>query len=136
MKITKMSNFMSNENKLTLNFVVSDAIAAMEFYENPEYSCSPPKQGEVDSIWLQIIVDDVDATLKKAVENGAVVCQEPAEFMGTRHAEITDPFGYTWTINRIIREISFEERYAFYVNMQKERDMVNGIITDGIRTQA
>ncbi|MDR1558404.1 MAG: hypothetical protein LBS84_01670 [Clostridiales bacterium] len=67
-------------------------------------------------------MDDTDATLKKAVENGAAVGQEPSEFMGTRHAEITDPFGYTWTINQIIEEISFEERYAFYVELQKERD--------------
>lgn len=90
--------------------------------ENASYSCYPPKKGEVDSIWLQIIVADTDAVLKKAVENGAVVGQEPSEFMGTRHAEITDPFGYTWTINQIIREISYEERYQFYVENQESKE--------------
>lgn len=90
--------------------------------ENASYSCYPPKKGEVDSIWLQIIVADTDAVLKKAVENGAVVGQEPSEFMGTRYAEITDPYGYTWTINQIIREISYEERYQFYVENQESKE--------------
>lgn len=139
------------DHKLTLNMVVSDAMAAMAFYEkvfdakrgdvfhfpgkeganeanvtvgnvelrlvdeNAAYRCHPPKEGETDSIWLQMIVDDTDAVLKRAVDNGAVVGQETSEFMGTKHAEITDPFGYTWTINQIIREISYEERYQFYV---------------------
>ncbi len=83
--------------------------------ENASYSCYPPKKGETDSIWLQMIVDDTEAVLKRAIENGAVVGQEVSEFMGTKHAEITDPFGYTWTINQIIREIPYEERYQFYL---------------------
>ena len=87
--------------------------------ENASYSCYPPKKDETDSIWLQMIVDDVEEVLKKAIENGAVVGQETSEFMSTRHAEITDPFGCTWTINQIIREVSYEERYQFYVEQQE-----------------
>lgn len=83
--------------------------------ENASFNCYPPKKDEVDSIWLQMIVDDTEAVLKKAIENGASIGQEVSEFMGTKHAEITDPFGYTWTINQIIREVSYEERYQFYM---------------------
>lgn len=90
--------------------------------ENSDYGCHPPETGKTDSIWLQIIVDDTDATLKKAMANGAAVSQKPSEFMGTRYAEITDPFGYTWTINQILREVSFEERYIFYEEQHKEKD--------------
>lgn len=90
--------------------------------ENASYSCYPPKKGEIDSIWLQLIVDDTEAVLKRAVENGAVVGQEVSEFMGTKYAEITDPFGYTWTINQIVREISYEERYQFYVEQQENAE--------------
>ncbi len=90
--------------------------------ENASYSCYPPKKGEIDSIWLQLIVDDTEAVLKRAVENGAVVGQEVSEFMGTKYAEITDPFGYTWTINQIVREISYEERYQFYVEQQEKAE--------------
>ncbi|MEA5015518.1 MAG: VOC family protein [Candidatus Limiplasma sp.] len=90
--------------------------------ENAAYHCHPPQKGEVDSIWLQIIVDDMEVVLKKAKENGAVVGQETSEFMGTRHAEITDPFGYTWTINQILREVSYKERYETYLKLQEEAE--------------
>ncbi|MBZ6526946.1 VOC family protein [Aerococcaceae bacterium DSM 111021] len=88
--------------------------------ENAAFECFPPKQGEVDSIWLQMEVEDVEVTLKKAIDNGAKVTQEPDVFMGTKHAEIVDPFGYTWTINQVIEVISFEERYETYKNMISE----------------
>lgn len=90
--------------------------------ENDAYSCHPPKKDEVDSIWLQIEVENTDATLEKASENGAVIGQEPSEFMGVRHAEIIDPFGYTWTINQILQEITFEERYRFYEQHHVDSD--------------
>lgn len=96
------------------NIIVGDVELRL-IDENESYNCYPPKKGEVDSIWLQMIVDDTEAVLKRAIENGAVVGQEVSEFMGTKYAEITDPFGYTWTINQIIREVSYEERYQFYV---------------------
>lgn len=90
--------------------------------ENAAFNCYSPKKDEVDSIWLQIIVDDTEAVLKRAIENGAVVGQEVSEFMGTKYAEITDPFGYTWTINQIIREVSYEERYQFYQEQHEKAD--------------
>ncbi len=90
--------------------------------ENSDYDCHPPNKDETDSMWLQIVVEDTDATLKMAVENGAVIGQEVSEFMGTRHAEITDPYGYIWTVNQILEEITFEKRYEFYKELQRERD--------------
>jgi|GEM_PF-1690847 len=89
--------------------------------ENASYRCYPPKKGEIDSIWLQMTVDDIEAVLKRAIENGAVVGQEVSEFMGTKNAEITDPFGYTWTINQIIWEVPYEERYQFYVEQLQDK---------------
>ncbi len=90
--------------------------------ENKDYDCYPPKKGEPDSIWLQLEVGNLDATLEKAKANGADIIQEPAEFMGVKHAIIMDPFGYTWTINQVIREISFEEQYRFYEQHHVEMD--------------
>lgn len=104
-----------NEANITVGAVCLRLIDA-----NPAYECYPPKQGEVDSIWLQMVVEDAEATLKLAVQNGATVGQEISEFMGTQNAQITDPFGYTWTINQIIKEISYKERYQFYVDMQEK----------------
>jgi uncharacterized glyoxalase superfamily protein PhnB len=107
----------ANETNVTLGGVNLRLMDA-----NADYRCFPPKKDEVDSIWLQIEVADIDETLKKAVSLGASVGQEASEFMGVRYAEITDPFGYVWTINQILREVSFEERYRFYEESHLEAD--------------
>lgn len=82
--------------------------------ENVTFDCYSPKKDQIGSIWLQIVVEDVEHTLNLCKEFGATITQEINEFMGTKHAEIQDPFGYTWTINQVIEEVSFEERYQFY----------------------
>lgn len=82
--------------------------------ENSAYECFGPKLGEVDAMWLQMEVADVEATLKLALDNGASMTQEMSEFMGTKHVEITDPYGYVWTINQVINKITYEERYEIY----------------------
>lgn len=148
---------MPNQNRLTLNLVVSNALKALTFYEkvleakrgevfefpnrreenevnvlignvalrlideNPDHECFAPKAGETASIWLQLMVDDVDATLAKARHHGATEIQPPSEFMGMYHAQFTDPFGYTWTINQLLKEISFQDRYEAYMKLQEER---------------
>jgi PhnB protein len=49
--------------------------------------------------YLHIYVDDVDATFKLAVENGAKV-EMPLDdmFWGDRYGKITDPFGHQWSL--------------------------------------
>jgi PhnB protein len=49
--------------------------------------------------YLHLYVDDVDATFKLAVENGAKV-DMPLDnmFWGDRYGKITDPFGHQWSI--------------------------------------
>lgn len=88
--------------------------------ENPEFECYPPKVDEVDSIWLQIMVEDVEGCLAKAVELGGTLEQAIQEFMGTLNGQFKDPFGYTWTVNKIIREVSYQERYDFYMSYMTE----------------
>lgn len=39
----------------------------------------------MDSIWLQLVIDDVEGALKKSVDNGAV-----AQFYVDMHSEIKD----------------------------------------------
>lgn len=106
-----------NEANVTINGVCLRLID-----ENKAYDCVSPKKDETGSIWLQLTVDNADKTLEKAVLNGAEVLQEPNEFMGVRNAIVLDPFGYTWTINQIMKDITFEERYAIYENLHKEQE--------------
>ena len=147
----------SREMEFTLNLVVTNALAALEFYEkvfegergeiyeftnrqqeneaniklgnvklrlldaNPIYECYPPKAGEASPMWMQLMVADVDKTLKLAEFYGATDVQAPSESMGLRHAQFTDPFGYIWTINCVLKEISFQERYKAYLTLQAEQ---------------
>lgn len=103
--------------------IIVGGVALRLIDANATYQCFPPNKGEVDSIWLQIIVDNTDDTLALAKQHGANISQEVSEFMGTRHGEIIDPFGYTWTINQVIRELSYEERYETYVSLQEEQQV-------------
>lgn len=106
------------ENEATI-FVGHVALRILD--ANPAYDCFAPKPGETSSIWLQLRVDDVDATLKRADRQGAVDIQAASEFMGLYYAQFTDPFGYTWTINQQLKEISFQDRYEAYMKLQEER---------------
>lgn len=148
---------MPNQNRFTLNIVVSNALLALDFYEkvlnakrgdifefpnrrrenevnvfvgnvalrliddNPAYECFAPKQGATDFMWLQLRVDNVDATLVRAENQGATQIQTPSEFMGMYHAQFTDPFGYTWTIYQQLKEISFQDRYEAYSKLQEDK---------------
>lgn len=145
---------MTKQNRLSLNFVVADALKALQFYEcvldatrveiyafpnrsqenevnlivgnvalrlidaNSNYDCFSPKLDQADSFWLQLIVDDVDLILARAERHGATEIQTASEFMGVRHAQFTDPFGYTWTIQQVLKEISFQDRYDAYAELQ------------------
>lgn len=53
---------------------------------------------------------DVDAVFATAVEHGATVVEQPANFVsGDRFASILDPFGRRWTIMTRVEDLSREE---------------------------
>jgi len=55
-------------------------------------------------------VPDVDAMVKQAVEAGGRLTRPIAnQFYGHRTGEITDPFGYRWTLSTKIEDLSDEE---------------------------
>src|SRR4030095_2085428 len=77
--------------------------------ENLQYNTSP-KTLKGNSVNLCIYVPDVDAVIKKAVDNGAVLIMEPQDqFYGDRSGRIEDPFGYRWIISTHVRDVSEEE---------------------------
>jgi PhnB protein len=59
---------------------------------------------------LCIYVPDVDATIKKAIDNKAKLLMEAKDqFYGDRSGRIEDPFGYIWIISTHIKDVSEEE---------------------------
>jgi PhnB protein len=76
----------------------------------PQASTKPPKElgGTTGSVMLY--VEDVDATVKRAVDAGATVTMEVADqFWGDRFGSITDPFGHSWSISTHVEDVSPEE---------------------------
>ncbi|HRD76414.1 MAG TPA: VOC family protein [Hyphomicrobiaceae bacterium] len=56
---------------------------------------------------LSVYVDDVDATLARAVQHGAkTVRPAKTEFYGERVAKLVDPFGHVWSLQQRIEDVS------------------------------
>ncbi len=50
---------------------------------------------------LTLIVADIDAWWRRAIEGGATPVKEPEEmFWGDRYAQLRDPFGVLWALNQ------------------------------------
>jgi PhnB protein len=76
----------------------------------PGSSTRPPKELGGTSASVFMYVEDVDAVVKRAVDQGASVTMEVAEqFWGDRFGTITDPFGHVWSIATHVEDVPPEE---------------------------
>ena len=52
-------------------------------------------------------VEDVDAVVEKAIDEGATLTMEVADqFWGDRFGTVTDPFGHVWSIATHIEDLT------------------------------
>jgi PhnB protein len=76
----------------------------------PQASTTPPKELGGTSASIFMYVEDVDAVVQKAVDQGATVTMEVEDqFWGDRFGSITDPFGHNWSIATHIEDLTPEE---------------------------
>ena len=78
--------------------------------ENPQMENKAPQSTNGNSINLHVYVEDIDDTIKKAVQNGAMLIM-PIEdmFYGDRVGRVEDPFGYTWVLATHVKDVSDTE---------------------------
>lgn len=88
--------------------IIGDSVVMLA-EENPEYNRSP-KTLNGNSVNLCIYVPDVDATIKKAVDNKArVIIPAEEQFYGDKSGRIEDPFGYIWIVSTHVKDVSEQE---------------------------
>lgn len=84
--------------------------------ENIDYGLKAPTEESPQSIWFNILVDDIKKTWEKGIKEGFVEISpiNYMEAMGVSNGVFIDPFGYTWMIQQIHKEVSFEEREEYF----------------------
>jgi PhnB protein len=76
----------------------------------PQATTRPPKELGGTSASVFMYVEDVDATVKQAVDAGATITMEVADqFWGDRFGSITDPFGHSWSIATHVEDVPPEQ---------------------------
>jgi PhnB protein len=76
----------------------------------PQSSSRPPKELNGTSASIFMYVEDVDVTVKKAVDTGATVTMDiEDQFWGDRFGAIADPFGHIWSIATHVEDLSEDE---------------------------
>jgi PhnB protein len=78
--------------------------------EMPAHNVLGPKAIGGSPVTIHLIVDDVDAVTRRAIDAGATVIM-PVEdqFWGDRYGVLQDPFGHLWSVATQIREVSRDE---------------------------
>lgn len=78
--------------------------------ENPRTGMMSPQTIGGFSVGLHVYVEDVDAVIQKAVENGAKVLRPiKDQFYGDRSGWVLDPFGHMWSVATHVEDVSPEE---------------------------
>ena len=72
---------------------------------------APPSRGlDGTPVSLYVYVEDVDATIERAVALGATLVRPAGDqFYGDRNGAIVDPFGHAWVVATHIEDVAPEE---------------------------
>jgi PhnB protein len=76
----------------------------------PQFTTKAPKELGGTSVSLMVYVEDVDAVVQRAADEGGTITMEVADqFWGDRFGAVTDPFGHLWTIATHVEDVPPEE---------------------------
>jgi PhnB protein len=78
--------------------------------EHPEMNARSPQAFGGSPVSLMLYVEDVDATVGRALEAGATLTRPVADqFYGDRTGGVTDPFGHFWYVATHVEDVPPEE---------------------------
>jgi PhnB protein len=95
--------------------------------EHPEFGFRSPQSLGGSHMQFVVSVPDVDAMVGRAVAAGGTLTR-PVEdqFYGDRTGEITDPFGYRWTLSTHLRDVSDDELQRGAAERERQRKAAGG----------
>lgn len=78
--------------------------------EHPEIGARSPQTIGGSPVTIHLYVEDVDATVERAVEAGAQLTRPVADqFYGDRNGGVTDPFGHVWFVATHTEDVPADE---------------------------
>jgi PhnB protein len=78
--------------------------------EYEDYHAFAMPEGTTASCLFSILVEDCDAAHERAAACGAATLSAPEDrFWGTRSSVLRNPFGYRWSLNQRIEELTQEK---------------------------
>ncbi|NLY20454.1 MAG: VOC family protein [Tissierellia bacterium] len=86
--------------------------------ENPEFGLFAPTPDTTQTMWLNVLVEDIAKTHDAAIKAGCTVIQDltKMEDFCVSNSVFKDPFGYMWMLHEIHTVVSFEDRVAMWEN--------------------
>ena len=89
--------------------------------ENPEVPTRPPNPDGSSPVVIYLYVEDVDATVARALERGGkLVVPVETHFWGDRIGWIQDPSGHMWTIAMGVEETTEDQRQERWATILSE----------------
>jgi PhnB protein len=99
----------SNGKIMHAELKIGDSIVMLAD-ENPTTGVMSPQTIGGFSVGLHLYVENVDAVIQKAVENGAKPLRPiKNQFYGDRSGSVLDPFGHMWSVATHVEDVSPEE---------------------------
>src|SRR5579871_1401791 len=80
--------------------------------EAPAIGYPGPDQLGGSPVSIRLDVDDPDEAVRRAVDAGAAVFRPvETQFYGERTGTVVDPFGYRWSLTKVLERLSIEEMH-------------------------
>ncbi|NLC05931.1 MAG: VOC family protein [Erysipelothrix sp.] len=89
--------------------------------ENPKFNLFAPTREHRNTMWFNVMVEDINETYQRAMDENFVEIQPVTELSdyGVSNAVMVDPFGYVWMLHQLHKVVSHEYRIKLWEEQKK-----------------
>ena len=89
--------------------------------ENPKFNLFVPTSEHRNTMWFNVMVEDINETYQRAMDENFVEIQPVTELSdyGVSNAIMVDPFGYVWMLHQLHKVVSHEDRIKLWEEQKK-----------------